>query len=82
MNSVQKKILIIDDEEDINLTVRSILENNGFKVDSFSNPMFALENFVPGGHFRFLVDVIHGQINNIKKCSGYIHRSKGTCAKP
>jgi DNA-binding response OmpR family regulator len=48
MNSVQKRILIIDDEEDINLTVLSILENNGFKVDSFSNPMFALENFVLG----------------------------------
>ena len=31
LNSVQKRILIIDDEEDINLTVRTILENNGLK---------------------------------------------------
>jgi DNA-binding response OmpR family regulator len=57
MNSVQKRILIIDDEEDINLTVRSILENNGFKVDSFSNPMFALENFVPGLYDLLILDI-------------------------
>jgi DNA-binding response OmpR family regulator len=57
MNSVQKRILIIDDEEDINLTVRSILENNGFKVDSFSNLMFALENFVPGLYDLLILDI-------------------------
>ena len=66
MNSVQKRILIIDDEEDINLTVRSILENNGFKVDSFSNPMFALENFVPGLYDLLILDIKMPQMDGFQ----------------
>jgi len=57
MNSVQNRILIIDEEDDINLTVRPILENNGFKVDSFSDPMFALENFVSGLYDHLILDI-------------------------
>lgn len=73
MNSVQKRILIIDDEEDINLTVRSILEKNGFKVDSFSNPMFALENFVPGLYDLLILDIKMPQMEaHISKCIGKI----------
>ena len=66
MNSVQKRILIIDDEEDINLTVRSILENKGFKVDSFSNPMFALENFVPGLYDLLILDIKMPQMDGFQ----------------
>ena len=39
-----KKLLIIDDESDITFTIKNILENNGFKVDSFTDPISALDN--------------------------------------
>jgi DNA-binding response OmpR family regulator len=42
---INKRILIVDDESDVNLTLRMVLEENGFKVDSFTDPLLALENF-------------------------------------
>jgi DNA-binding response OmpR family regulator len=37
--------LIVDDEPDANLLFKIVLEENGFKVDSFTDPLVALENF-------------------------------------
>ena len=37
--------MIVDDEPDVNLTLKMVLEENGFKVDSFTDPLLALENF-------------------------------------
>ena len=42
---MSKKILIVDDEADINIALRGILEQNGFIVESYENPNLALENF-------------------------------------
>jgi DNA-binding response OmpR family regulator len=42
---INKRILIVDDESDVNLAVKMVLEDNGFKVDSFTDPLSALENF-------------------------------------
>ena len=42
---MNKRVLIVDDEPDINLAVKIVLEENGFKVDSFTDPFLALENF-------------------------------------
>jgi DNA-binding response OmpR family regulator len=35
----------MDDEHDVNLTIRLILQDHGFKVDSFTDASQALENF-------------------------------------
>ena len=43
-----KHILIVDDEYDINLTLECILNQNGFKVYSFTDPLIALESVKPG----------------------------------
>ena len=37
-----KRILLVDDEPDIIFTIKKILEENGFKVDSFNDPILAL----------------------------------------
>ncbi len=37
--------MIVDDEYDMNLLFKMVLEENGFKVDSFTDPLSALENF-------------------------------------
>ena len=42
---MNKRVLIVDDEPDLNLTLKMVLEENGFKVDSFTDPLSALENF-------------------------------------
>jgi len=42
---INKRVLIVDDEPDVNLTLKMVLEENGFKVDSFTDPLLALENF-------------------------------------
>ena len=37
--------MLVDDEPDVNITLKITLEENGFKVDSFTDPLLALENF-------------------------------------
>ncbi|HKG40803.1 MAG TPA: response regulator [Nitrososphaeraceae archaeon] len=37
--------MIVDDEYDMNLLFKMVLEENGFKVDSFTDPFLALQNF-------------------------------------
>ena len=51
-----KRILVVDDERDINLTLKFVLEGNNFKVDSFTNPLVALQNFKIG-LYLVLLDV-------------------------
>jgi DNA-binding response OmpR family regulator len=68
-----KRILVVDDEYDITLVVKLVLEENGFKVDSFTNAFEALENFSTGLYDLAIVDVImpdmdgFGLYENIKK---------------
>jgi len=40
-----KKILLIDDEPDVTYTIQKILEDHGFKADSFNDPILALNNY-------------------------------------
>ena len=35
-----KRILLVDDEQDVTYTVKMVLENNGFLVDSYNDPSF------------------------------------------
>ena len=41
----KNSILLIDDEPDITFTIKNILEDNGFKVDSFTDPITALKSY-------------------------------------
>jgi DNA-binding response OmpR family regulator len=36
---------VVDDEPDVIFTLKIVLEENGFKVDTFTDPLVALENF-------------------------------------
>jgi DNA-binding response OmpR family regulator len=49
---------LVDDEYDISLTIKVVLEQNGFKVDSFNDVSEALENFIAGLYDLILLDVI------------------------
>jgi DNA-binding response OmpR family regulator len=56
-NSYQYKILVVDDEPDITLTLKIVLENNGFKPDAFTDPILALRNFTAGAYDLALLDI-------------------------
>jgi PleD family two-component response regulator len=45
MVTITKNILLIDDEPDITFTIKNILEDNGFKVDSFTDSITALQPY-------------------------------------
>jgi DNA-binding response OmpR family regulator len=54
---MSKRILVIDDEPDVNITLRKVLEKNGFIVDSYENPLLALENFKPHYYDLLILDI-------------------------
>jgi len=54
---MSKRILVIDDEPDVNITLRKVLEKNGFIVDSYENPFLALENFKPYYYDLLILDI-------------------------
>ena len=56
-NKSIKRILLVDDEYDINLVMKIVLEENGFKVDSFTDASEALENFRTGIYDLVIIDV-------------------------
>jgi two-component system, OmpR family, response regulator ChvI len=39
------RLLIVDDEPDVNIALAKVLERYGFMVDSYRNPLSALDNF-------------------------------------
>ena len=52
-----KRILLVDDEYDVSLVMKIVLEENGFKVDSFIDASEALENFRTGLYDLVMLDV-------------------------
>jgi DNA-binding response OmpR family regulator len=52
----QKRILLIDDEEDITLSLHLVLEHNGFKTVS-SDPLVAYKNFRNGLYDLAILDI-------------------------
>jgi two-component system, OmpR family, response regulator ChvI len=52
-----KKILIVDDEPDITLTLGKGLEQGGYDVHAFNDPLVALSNFKPDTYDLLLLDI-------------------------
>lgn len=49
---------MVDDEPDINLTVKTALEEeNSFEVDTFDDPIAALDNFRKGVYDLLILDI-------------------------
>ena len=58
-----KRILVVDDEYDVSSVIKLVLENNGFKVDSFTDASEALENFTTDTYDLVILDVIMPEMN-------------------
>ena len=51
------KILIVDDEDDITLSFKRILEIHGFEVDAFNDSSLALSKFKANYYDIALLDI-------------------------
>ena len=56
-NNKKKKILFVDDEPDITWLSKTVLERNGFEVQTFESPVSALDNFKPGSYDLLVIDI-------------------------
>ena len=52
-----KKILLVDDEPDITFTIKDILEDNGFQVDSFNDLILALNYYKVSFYDLVILDI-------------------------
>ena len=51
------RILIVDDEPDITLSFKMILVGNGFKVDTYNDPIHSIRNFKAGSYDLVILDI-------------------------
>jgi two-component system catabolic regulation response regulator CreB/two-component system response regulator ChvI len=77
--SMTKNILFIDDEKDITLTIKIILEQTGlYHVDTFNDPAVALKKFKPNFYALVLIDIMMPKMcgfelyEHLKKIDPYI----------
>jgi two-component system response regulator ChvI len=62
----ETRILVVDDEPDVNLTLKVSLEDKGFKVDAFDDPLLALENFKAGVYGLLILDIKMPEMNGFE----------------
>src|SRR5687767_12282468 len=55
--TMTKKVFLIDDEPDITYTLEKVLEDNGFKVDTFNVPILALNNYKINFYDLIILDI-------------------------
>ena len=53
----KKKILVVDDEDDLTLLFRLALEYHRFEVDTFNDPQEALLNYKPDNYDLVILDI-------------------------
>ena len=58
-------ILLVDNEPDVTSVLSMGLEDEGFKVDAFNDPILALSNFKPNFYALSILDI------NMPKMNGY-----------
>jgi DNA-binding response OmpR family regulator len=66
MWSSRKKILVVDDEPDITLTLLAILEKSGYEVSPFNNPLLALQSFKPRYYDLVILDIKMPEMNGFE----------------
>lgn len=60
-----RRVLIVDDELDIVYLVKVGLERKGFEVDSYIDPILALQNFKRGTYQLLILDIKMPKVNGL-----------------
>jgi DNA-binding response OmpR family regulator len=55
--ATMKTVLVVDDEPDVKLALKIALEENGFEVDAYDDPIVALDNFRKGVYDLLILDI-------------------------
>ena len=53
----KKRIMVVDDEPDLILILEVVLKENGFKVDTFDDPVVALKSYRAGVYDLLILDI-------------------------
>jgi PleD family two-component response regulator len=62
-----KRIMLVEDEDDILMLFKMILESDGrLKVESFHDPFSALNNFRPGRYDLMMIDIVLPKMNGFE----------------
>jgi DNA-binding response OmpR family regulator len=75
----KRRILLVDDEVDITLSLRLFLEENGFEVYTSNKPSSALSDFRAGLYDLIILDIKMPELNGfelyekIKKIDNNVH---------
>jgi DNA-binding response OmpR family regulator len=56
-NIRKRRIMLVDDERDINLMLKIVLEDNGFEVHVFDDSIIALNNYKAGLYDLLILDI-------------------------
>ena len=59
------KILLVDNEPDVTITFKAILQDAGFIVNTYENPLIALSNFIPRFYDLIILDIEMPEMNGI-----------------
>ena len=62
----QSKVLVVDDEPDITMSFKLTLENAGFIVDGYHDPLIALSNFKPSYYDLVVLDIKMPKMNGFE----------------
>jgi CheY-like chemotaxis protein len=57
-NVNSKRILVGDDEPDVILVFKMMLEMNGYEVDAYQDQLLSLSNFKPNSYGLLILDII------------------------
>ncbi|HEX5976881.1 MAG TPA: response regulator [Nitrososphaeraceae archaeon] len=63
---LKNRILIVDDEPDIAQVLKMGLEQNGFAVDAYNNPLDATSNFKADLYDLLLIDIKMPKMNGFE----------------
>jgi DNA-binding response OmpR family regulator len=59
--------MLVEDEDDLVMLFKMILESDaGLKVDSFTDPFSALDNFKPGLYDLIMIDIVLPKMNGFE----------------
>jgi two-component system, OmpR family, response regulator ChvI len=66
LNSSSRRLMAVDDEADITFTLKKELEQSGFSLDVFNDPIVALSYFKPHYYDLILLDVKMPKLNGFE----------------